>query len=395
MSSPVDALQRLRQMHEDAVLAALRSAGALSRAQLTQRTGLSRTTLFAIISDLIERGAVVETEAVPTGPRGRGRPASLVALNPAAGLLLGLDMGRRRVRMAIANMAHQVVATETEDVPAGAGVEELTEAAIRLVRRVAQERELRLDALKSVGVGLVGVVGEPTLPAETVSTRYLPMTRRIAEEFGVRVMVDNNARLAALAEATWGVARLVRDMVYVRWSVGVGGGFLCGGRLLRGAQGAAGELGHVSLDPRGPQCHCGGRGCLEGRVGGQALLEACAARGVVLAGVDALVAAAQDRVAEVCEVVSAAAADLGRVLAGTVTQLDPEQVVIGGELAALGSLVLGPIEAEITRQALPRSPRQIKVVPADLGANASAMGAIALLLHEEPPVPLHLQPAAF
>ncbi|GAA3126335.1 ROK family protein [Streptosporangium carneum] len=393
MSSSADALQRLRQMHEDAVLAALRSAGALSRAQLTQHTGLSRTTLFAIISDLIERGAVVETEAVPTGPRGRGRPASLVALNPAAGLLLGLDLGRGRIRMAIANMAHQVVATETENVPAGAGVEELTEATMRLVRRVAEEREVRLDALKSVGIGLVGVVGEPTLPAGTVSARYLPMTRRIAEEFGVQVMVDNNARLAALAEATWGVARLVRDMVYVRWSVGVGGGFLCGGRLLRGAHGAAGELGHVSLDPRGLPCHCGGRGCLEGRVGGQALLEACAARGVPLAGIDALVAAAQDRVAEVCEVVSAAAADLGRVLAGTVTQLDPEQVVVGGELAALGSLVLGPIDAAISGQALPRSPRRIKVMPADLGANASAMGAIALLLHEEPSVPLHLRSA--
>ncbi|MGW4802335.1 ROK family protein, partial [Nonomuraea sp. NPDC004297] len=92
------------------------------------------------------------------------------------------------------------------------------------------------------------------------------------------------------------------------------------------------------------------------------------------------------------EVVAAAAADLGRVLAGTVNQLDPALVVVGGELAGLGSLVLDPIRAAVAGQALPRSPREIAVVPADLGVNASAMGAIALLLHEEPSIPAHLRP---
>ncbi|MFG1946430.1 ROK family protein [Nonomuraea sp. NPDC048826] len=435
MSTPTDALQRLRRVHEDAVLSALRSAGALSRAQLTERTGLSRTTLFAIISDLMERDAVIETEAVPAEPRGRGRPAALVSLNPAAGLLLGLDLGRGRVRLAVANAAHQVVVTASAGLREDAAPAEQAEAAVRLVREVAAERGIGLGALEAVGLGLVGVLDEhvptgptdPTGPAgsadtppwpagsadaltdpadglfagpggraglpEGVPARYLPLALRVAEEFGVRVAVDNNARLAALAEATWGVARQVRDMVYVRWSVGVGGGFLAGGRLLRGAHGAGGELGHVSLDPEGPPCHCGGRGCLEGRIGGQRLLAACAEEGVPLAGLDELVTAAQDRVPAVCEVVASAASDLGRVLAGTVTQLDPALVVVGGELAALGSLVLDPIREAISGHALPRSHRQIEVTQADLGVNASAMGAIALLLHEEPSIPAHLRPA--
>ncbi|WP_049565526.1 ROK family transcriptional regulator [Nonomuraea sp. SBT364] len=388
MSSPTDALQRLRRVHEDAVLSALRSAGALSRAQLTERTGLSRTTLFTIISDLIERGAAIETEAAPGEPRGRGRPASLVALNPAAGLLLGLDLGRGRIRLAIANAAHQVVTTATHDLPEDATPPARAEAAIALIRQVAEERGVRLGALEAVGLGLVGVVDDHPAPAG-----HLPLARRIADEFGVRVAVDNNARLAALAEATWGAARSVRDVVYVRWSVGVGGGFVAGGRLLRGAHGASGELGHVSLDPSGPPCHCGSRGCLEGRIGGQALLDSCAARGLPLDNLDALVAAAQDRAAVACDVVSAAARDLGRVLADTVTQLDPALVVVGGELAGLGSLVLGPIREAISRLALPKSPREIRVTQADLGVNASAMGAIALLLHEEPSIPAHLRPA--
>lgn len=113
-----------------------------------------------------------------------------------------------------------------------------------------------------------------------------------------------------------------------------------------------------------------------------------------LGSIDELVAAAQDRVPAVCEVVSAAAADLGRILADAVVQLDPARVVVGGELSALGSLVLDPVRAAIATLALPNAPRRIDVVPADLGANASAMGAVALLLHEEPAVPRHLRPAA-
>ncbi|MGW4800842.1 ROK family transcriptional regulator, partial [Nonomuraea sp. NPDC004297] len=262
MSTPTDALQRLRRVHEDAVLAALRAAGGLSRAQLTERTGLSRTTMFAIVSGLLDRGVVIETEGSAAEPRGRGRPAALVSLNPDAGLLLGLDLGRSRVRLAVANAAHQVVATASADLPGDAAPEEEAETAVRLVHESAAGRGLSLGALEAIGLGLVGVVDEHlphvTVPSELlagggsataapiVPARYLPLARRLGEEFGVRLAVDNNARLAALAEATWGVGRSVRDMVYVRWSVGVGGGLIAGGRLLRGAHGAGGELGHVS-----------------------------------------------------------------------------------------------------------------------------------------------------
>ncbi|MGW0485438.1 ROK family transcriptional regulator [Nonomuraea sp. NPDC003214] len=387
MPKPTDALQRLRRAHEDAVLDALRSSGALSRTDLIRITGLSRTTLFTIISEMIERASVVETEAPATARRGRGRPATLVTLNPGAGQLIGLDLARRRIHLAVANLSHQIVATGMADVPEGADVLEQAEAAVRLVKQVSGERGVRLDALEAIGVGLIGGAGDPALPP----ARYAPVKDRLSREFGVRVAVDNNARLAALAESTWGAARPARDIVYARWSVGVGGGFLVGGRLVRGATGAAGELGHISLDPAGPPCHCGSRGCLEPRIGAQALLDACAAGGVRLDGLDALVAAARDRVPAVCEVISAAAADLGRVLADAVVQLDPERVVVGGELAALGSLVLGPIRESISRLALPRTPSTVEVVPADLGARASAMGAIALLLHDEPPTPFRTE----
>lgn len=380
MEKRADALQRLRKAHEEAVLAVLRSEGPMSRTELIKRTGLSRTTLFAIISELMERGAVIESGAEGDGrPRGPGRPAAQVSLNPGAGLLIGVDLGRRRIRVAIANVAQQVIATAVDDSPPDADESEQADLAVALVHKICEDRGIGLGALEAVGIGLVGVMDAPD--------RRWRAAERLEAAFGTRVEADNNARLAALAEQTWGAARSAEDVVYVRWSVGVGGGFISGGRLLRGAHGAAGELGHVSVDPAGPRCHCGGRGCLEQGIGVPALLEAIASRGVRLTGTDDLLEAAQARTSAVTTVVVKAARTLGRVLAGTVAQLDPQRVVVGGDLALLGGLVLDPIRSALSELALPGTRRTPDVVPADLGPAASAMGAIALMLKEQDPLP--------
>jgi len=334
--------------------------------------------MFGVVAELLERGAMIEQEASgPTG-RGRGRPAALVALNPSAGLYVGVDVGRRRVRLVIANASHEVVATGSADVAEDAGPEVTAATVVALVREVAEDGGIGLTGLTAVGIGVVGVLG-----GASSSTPVEAMRRSVGEELGVAVSVGNNSRMAALAEATWGAGRQVDDMVYVRWSTGIGGGFVVGGRAVAGARGGAGEIGHVSVDPHGAPCHCGGRGCLEGLVGGAALLEACAARGLDLADLDALVTAAQDLSPVACRVVDAAAARLGRMLAGVVVQLDPQRIVVGGELAQLGSLVLDPVRDAIGRLALPLVARPLDVVQADLGVNAAALGALALLLREE------------
>ncbi|TDD28037.1 ROK family transcriptional regulator [Actinomadura sp. KC06] len=384
MEKRADALQRLRRTHEEVVLATLRAEGPMSRARLTKATGLSRTTLFAIISELMERGVVIESGVADDRPRQRGRPPTRVSLNPDAGLLIGVDLGRRRIRVAIANVARQIVATAADDAAADADESEQADLAIALVRKVCEDEGIGLGALEAIGVGLVGVMDAPD--------RRWRAVERLEAAFGARVEADNNARLAALAERTWGAAQAAEDIVYVRWSVGVGGGLISGGRLLRGAHGASGELGHVSVDPAGPPCHCGGRGCLEGRIGMPALLDALAAKGVRLTGTDDLLEAAQARTPAVTSVVVDAARTLGTVLAGTVAQLDPERVVMGGDLATLGGLVLDPIRSAIGELALPGTRRTLDIVPADLGPAASAMGAIALVLTGQDPSPPHPGP---
>lgn len=334
--------------------------------------------MFGVVSGLLERGAMIEQEAAVPGGRGRGRPAALVALNPAAGLYVGVDVGRRRVRLVIANASHEVVTTGLADIAEDADPKTTADIVVALVRDVAENGGIGLSGLTAVGIGVVGILAGATSSASAEAMRRL-----VGAELGVTVSVGNNSRMAALAEATWGAGRHVDDMVYVRWSTGIGGGFVIGGRAVAGARGGAGEIGHVSVDPNGAPCHCGGRGCLEGLVGGSALLEACAAGGLVLADLDALVTAAQDLSPVACRVVASAAERLGRMLAGVVVQLDPQRLVVGGELAQLGSLVLDPVREAIGRFALPLAARPLDVVQADLGVNAAALGALALLLRED------------
>ncbi|MGW1087346.1 ROK family transcriptional regulator [Streptomyces sp. NPDC002596] len=371
--------RRNRSAYDDLVLAELRRSGALSRAELSRRTSLPKTTLFSIVAGLLEAGVLVEQSADDTAGRGRGRPATRVVLNPSAGLYAGFDIGRNRMRLVIVNTSHEVVASGMHDLPSAVRADIVAPAAADLLRRTADEAAVAPSTLTAIGAGLVGLVGVEWKPTEIEALRT-----RMAEEFGVPVVLGNNSRAEALAEATWGAGRSVEDLVYVRWSTGIGGGLVVSGRAVTGAHGRAGEIGHVSVDPSGKPCHCGGRGCLEGVAGGAALLEQCARQGLALADLDALIAAVRNLSPTAARVVSTAADRLGRVLAGTAAQLDPSRIVVGGELAQLGSLILDPIRQAISRLTLPRAAGRVDVVQADLGVNAAALGAVTLLLRDEP-----------
>lgn len=375
-----DALQRLRSAHEAAVLGELRRSGALSRSDLIRRVGLSRTTLFAIVSDLLQRKAVVEQHAAER-QRGRGRPPTEITLNPRGAELIGIELQRNRMHIVIANSAHEIVGALRAPVPAGACAAEQADAVIAAVGDLVREQRITLAPIQGIGLGLPGFVQDP---ASADPRSMTPFAAQIAvaleRHFDAPIVMDNNARLAALAEVTWGAARGHDNVVYLRWSDGVGGGLVIDGRLVRGAHGAAGEIGHTSCDPQGPPCHCGGRGCLEAEIRLPALLARCAARGVAVQDTDELMvlAGAGDRT--VRTVLREAAATAGLVLAALAAQTDPECIVIDGEPAALDDPVLTTIREQIRTLSLPTAPRDIIICPSELGSDAAARGAVALLL---------------
>ncbi|MEO3789143.1 ROK family protein [Nonomuraea sp. B10E15] len=374
MSQPGGPLSQLRRGHEELVLGLLRKHGPLSRGELGRRCGLSRTTLYDILAELVAGGAVVTASERET-PRGRGRPAETLTLNPDAGQAIGIDFARRGLHVAAINPAHEIVGSASEPHDADLPWEQRVELAGRLVGSLTGGT-LSLGALSAIGVGVVGPVGEPAGPH--------PAQVLLRERFGVPVLLDNNTRLAALGEAIWGAAAGVRDVLYLRLSHGVGGGLVVGGSLHRGAYGLSGEFGHITVDQDGARCDCGGTGCLETVASIRAVLDAYRAAGGRAGDVPELAKAAGAGDAAALAVLDGVGAGIGGVLAALCNAIGPSVIVVGGELAETGSALMDPIERELRAHVMPISRHRVSLRRATLGEVAGALGGIALVLHESP-----------
>jgi len=201
---------------------------------------------------------------------------------------------------------------------------------------------------------------------------------QLAQALGHPVSVDNDANLGAVAEMTWGAGRGARDLVYLKLATGIGAGIVVDGSLVRGAAGTAGEIGHTTMDEHGEVCRCGNRGCLETVAGADTVLRLLAPQhGSDLTLHDAIDAALAGD-AGCRRVIGDAGRHIGVALANLVNLLSPELIVVGGELAGAGDILLDPIREAVDRYAIETAARATRLVPAALGERAEVLGAVAL-----------------
>ncbi len=355
-----------RRLHEAWILEHLRRHGRASRAELVSATGLSRATVSALAADLVAREMVV---VAPAPPAARvGRTPECLALNPAAGLVLGLDVGHARVGVVVADAAHEIVGSATRRYPPSTPWDGRCAIAVRLARKVLAGQPDA--ALAAVGIGIAGSIGGRPTVVDAIREAF-------TAAFGVPVRTDNNARLAGLAESVWGAARGLADVLYVRLSSGVGGAVILDGRVHHGRGGTAGEFGHVCLDPAGPLCRCSNRGCLECYVGVETVLAQAGA-----ASVAALAEALDRGDPHARDVVTEAGQRIGLVLAGAGSVLDVPNVVLGGDLTALGEHLVRPVRQTLARHLTPDKVDDVTVGTAELGDLDGALGGVALVLHD-------------
>ncbi|WP_188190013.1 ROK family transcriptional regulator [Nonomuraea sp. SYSU D8015] len=391
MSQPRGPLSQLRRGHEELVLGLLRKHGPLSRGELGKLCRLSRTTLYDILAELVSSGAVVTATHQDDVPRGRGRPAETLTLNPDAGQAIGIDFARRAVHVAAVNLAHEIVGAASEPHDADLPWQQRVDLAERLIGSLS-EGGLRLGALSAIGAGVVGPVGGPEAREDSPTaaqdgageTAPHPAQVLLRERFGVPVLLDNNARLSALGEAIWGAAAGGQDVLYLRLSHGVGGGLVVAGSLHRGAYGLSGEFGHITVDPQGAPCSCGGSGCLETVASIRAVLDAYRAAGGRADDVPELVKAIKEGDATALGLLADVGASIGGVLAALCNAIGPSVIVIGGELAETGAALIDPIERTLRARVMPISRHRVSLRRATLGEAAGALGGIALVLHESP-----------
>lgn len=385
------ALQVLRRSNQERLIQLLREHGPLHRAELARRAGLSRASVTNLISDLMDRGLVVEVASAldrvaEGGRRPRGRAGELLTLNASAGAALGIDYSKGEVRVVVANLAHEVRGATVERLDPSCEWPERLSRGLVAVERALDQAGVSRQAFLGAGLGIpdpidlsTGMAGRSTAEPNWAGVHAAD---EFARRLGMPVALDNTSHLAGLAELMWGAGIGARNAIYVKMSYGVGAGLLFDYRVYRGAIGAAGELGHISVDHDGPACACGNRGCLELYVGSPAILAAVRPVRGSAATIRSVTAAARRGDRACGRVIGDAGRLTGRVLANVCNLLNPELIIVGGELAEAGGVLLDPMREAVSRYALSLVSSSLRIVPAKLGNRAGALGGVAMVLRD-------------
>ena len=372
--------EAIRAGNRARVVDILRRSGSATRAELIVRTGLSRATVSSLIGELADRGLVSEySQSAVDSP---GRPPSRLALNRAAGLAIAVDVGVRHVAVAVGDLSRSVLAERWVPLPQGHSAERGMHIVMRSIETTLAEAEADRDQIVGAAISIAAPIapdsGRLLVPGVLPGWNGPALAEQIGRTWGIPAAVENDANLGALGESVAATPH-GQDLLYVKVASRVGLGIAFGSGIYRGRDGYAGEIGHVTSDPDGPQCWCGRRGCLELYAGAEGMLARLGARGIRIDDVNELILRAQAGDADVLAVVGDGTRRLARALGALVLVLNPSVIALGGELTALGPLLLDPVHAELATVPFGAP---VAVRASALGPRASLMGALALVLSE-------------
>jgi glucokinase len=306
---------------------------------------------------------------------------------------IGIDLGRTKLLVAAVDGDGRVLASTRRATPAGGpapAVDAMADGVMEVLRRAGAA----MRDVCAIGVGAPGPLdpdrGVVLNPPNMAGWVDVPLAAMLGDRLGVPAFVDNDANAAALGEHWVGAGIGVDDLVYLTVSSGIGSGLIFGGRLYHGASGQAGEIGHTVIDPDGPRCACGRRGCLEAIASGFAIARAAAAavadgRPTTLSALPpaglsaaAVARAAHDGDQVAREIFARAGAAVGAGLADLINLLNPAMIIVGGGVARAGDLLWAPMRRVIDAEAFPHARSAVRIVPAGLGDAAGPVGAAAV-----------------
>lgn len=381
------------------IVSLVREMGEVSRIDLARRSGLSKSVLTARLQSLRSRGVL---EEVGLGASSGGRPPTLLRLAKQNGYLIAVDLGATHIRVAIANLNAEPQIRLQEQVDVSDGPEAVLARVRSLIDETLDRSEVPRDLMKGMGVGAVGPVdfrtgrrwpvSAPTMPGwET-----FPIRDYFEQAYGWPVLVDNDVNVMALGEQWAGIARKVEDFLFVKLGRGVGCGIVCRGEVYHGADGWAGEMGHIPVAGSTVPCPCGNTGCLGAIAGGiglgltaEELARSGRSPGLARRLAEKGALTAEDLGSVMLEGDSAAAdairqagTSVGLVLAGLVTFCNPSLIVLGGEVAKIGDIMLASIREAVYRRSLPLTTRNLTITTSQLGDEAPLIGAAAMAVCE-------------
>jgi glucokinase-like ROK family protein len=365
----------------------------VARSEMTGALGVSRSKVSLEVGRLLEAGLLVEDGLAESEG---GRRSSLLRIPRSAGFIAAVDLGATSVDVALSTLGSELVAHRGEPADVGEGPKAVLGRVKDLLSGLLEEQGVSRRDVRAIGVGVPGPVEQASgllrSPPIMPGWDRFPIRDAFAGEYAAPVFVDNDVNVMALGEHWGGVGKGLDNMLFVKIGTGIGGGVIADGRLYRGTQGCAGDIGHICVDPEGPVCSCGNRGCLEAMAAAPAIVlkaERCARDGLslnlskVLGERGELSAKDVGEAASVgdyhaLEIIRESGRLVGQALATLVSTLNPSLIVIGGGVANIGHSLLAEIRSTVYRRSLPLATRNLPIVLSELDEMAGVVGASVL-----------------
>jgi predicted NBD/HSP70 family sugar kinase len=360
----------------------LRDGAPRTRAELSSITGMARSTIGLRLETLLELDLISPTgEGASSG----GRPPSQFALNPSARVVIGADLGATHATLAVTDLGGTILATRRSPSLIADGPQAVLSWFVAAARTLLAEAGRDASDLLAIGMGLPGPVehdtGRPVTPPIMPGWDGFDVPGFIFAELGVPTLVDNDVNIMAIGEQTR-VYPQVRDLMFVKIATGIGSGIISGGLLQRGAQGSAGDIGHVRIERgAGVACHCGNFGCLEAMASGPAIVRQLRETGVDVADTNGLVDLVRHNDFAAIRAVRQAGRDIGEVLTIGVSMVNPSVIVLGGRVSGAGEHLLAGVREVVYQRSPPLATQHLSIVQSQAAENAAVLGASVLALH--------------
>jgi len=376
MTTPTGDQALIKRINTAIVLEFILRGAPLSRAQISEQSGLNKATVSSLVQDLIDGSLVRE---IGTGKSSGGRKPVMLEFIALSGFAIGIDLGVNYIRGVLTDLRGNIVAERTSslrEIVPEAAIDQLC-ACIETLIAEAPESPY---GIVGIGVGVPGLVDDNgiILFAPNLKWRDVPLQRLLTERFSLPVTIDNEANMGALGEQKFGAGRSISNLIYVSVGIGIGTGLILHKTLYKGASGFSGEMGHLSVEAHGKSCTCGNRGCWEMYASEQALLEQASSLG--FEDLEGLLTAAAEGRQDVLALFSGIGEYLGIGIANIVNVFNPDAVIIGNRMSQARPWLENALRQTVTQRALGFHLRKVQILFADLGERSSMLGAAEMAI---------------
>lgn len=361
----------VKKINKAIVVDAIRNHSPLSRAQLSEMTGLNKGTVSTLVGELIEEQLVHE---IGLGRSSGGRKPVMLVFNRSAGYAVGVDIGVKYLIAVLTDLDGQIVAERQVELERHER-EQVVAVLTAAVRALIADAPTSPYGIVGAGVGVPGIVDDKgtVLFAPNLEWEDVDLQGILQDEFGFPFVVDNEANAGALGELHYGAGREAADIVYLSVSTGIGAGIVIGKQLMKGATGFSGEIGHTTIETNGRKCRCGNKGCWEQYASERAILEMAKPLGVERFG--RLLELAQQESPDALRLFHDVGESLGVGIANIVNTFNPELILIGNQMSRAEKWLRSSVERVVAQRSLPYHRRQVQIRFASLGMHSTVLGA--------------------